>query len=170
MDSDTGELLTRATACVAFACYATSLALRMSGRGHLARVFWTAGAVVFLLHVACAFQFVHHWSHSDAYASTARQTAALTGRSSGAGLYLNYAMLVIWPVHACWDWRKRSTPGSSRSFHGIESAVQGFLAFMWLNATVVFGHGPAQWLGAAAFAVLVVFWVRQRSARSKNGG
>lgn len=155
---NTGELLTRSTACAAFAGYAIALALRMWGHPQTARKIWQIGAAVFVLHVVCAFHFAHHWSHADAYAATARQTAALTGRSSGAGLYLNYALLLLWPVHACL---------SPRHQRGLaEFAVQSFFAFMWFNATVVFGHGFARWLGIAAFTWLAILWFRRRTANN----
>ena len=150
---DTGELITRASACAALVAYVAALALRMVGRSALSRVCWSLGAVILALHVVCAFQFVHHWSHAAAYESTARQTSAMTGWSSGSGLYLNYLLVLVWCADAVWWWKNRQ--GYEARATSVNRAVQGFLAFMWFNASVVFGHGPARWLGVAAIVLLV---------------
>ena len=44
-----------------------------SGRGA-----WTVGALAAVARTAAAFHFRHGWSHDDAVAETARQTAAVT--------------------------------------------------------------------------------------------
>src|SRR4051812_44344975 len=31
--------------------------------GSIARQLWTWACITFLIHVACAFHFTHHWSH-----------------------------------------------------------------------------------------------------------
>ncbi len=157
-------LITRGTAVAAFAAYVIALALRIC-RGTpgqprtapgMARWWWTAGCAIFLVHVVCAFQFVHHWSHDHAYAATARQSAEVTGFNSGVGLYLNYAFTVLWLGDAAWWWR--SPQGCETRSRLVEWLVQGFMAFLWFNATVVFGKGPARWAGAAACVVLGLCW------------
>ena len=140
-----GEIVIRSTACVVFGLYVAALALRIVGRINASRVCWKAGAVGLSIHIGCAFQFAHHWSHAAAYEATASQTAALTGWHSGMGLYLNYLAMVVWLADA-FGGRSKST--------ATDWVVQGFLAFMWFNATVVFGHGPACWLGVAAVGLL----------------
>src|SRR5260370_41697148 len=86
-----GELLTRWSAVLALSLYVLSLALRANADGSRprlawARGAWTAGCFLFLLHVASAFQFYHHWSHAAAYAATAQRTGALVGFEWGGGL------------------------------------------------------------------------------------
>ena len=76
------DLLVRGTACMAFVLYVAALVL--GKRPDWSRGLWTTGCLVFWLHVACAFQFVHHWSHAEAFEATARQTLETTGVASGA--------------------------------------------------------------------------------------
>jgi hypothetical protein len=136
----------------------------------MARLFWTAGCLAFLLHTASAFQFYHHWSHRAAYEATARQTAEVVGLDWGGGLYANYGFAALWTADACWWWigleRYRTRP------RGLEWAVQGFLGFMAFNATVVFGAGVIRWTGLAAClflaAVLAYTWCRGGSSLQRS--
>jgi hypothetical protein len=106
---DSGELLTRWTVRVALAFYVIALAVRLLARGQpawlaVARLAWTAGYVMFLLHVAFAFEFYHHWSHDAAYQDTARQTEEVIGVAWGGGVYANYVFVVVWGFDALWWW------------------------------------------------------------------
>ena len=141
------ELLIRSTASLAFLLYVAALGMR-TRRPDWSRTAWTAGCGMFLIHVACAFQFAHHWSHAAALEATARQTFAATGFNSGAGLWLNYTVMLVWTADALW-WCAARESYEVRP-RVVRILVQGFLGFMWFNATVVFGHGPARWLGVAA--------------------
>src|SRR5689334_14734844 len=81
---DAGELWTRWTVRLAVALYVLSLMLRGLAHGRRdaliwSRNCWTAGCWAYLLHVVCAFEFYHHWSHADAYEFTAEQTAEVVG-------------------------------------------------------------------------------------------
>jgi hypothetical protein len=155
---DTGEFLTRWTVRVAVALYVASLAMRGPlpkwGRGC-----WTAGCVAYLLHVLCAFEYYHHWSHAEAYAATAKQTADVVGLHWGGGLYINYAFTFIWLLDVCWWWidaaRYQARP------RWLEWSVQGFLGFIAFNATVVFATGFSRWFGGAACILLIVIYVAQ---------
>jgi hypothetical protein len=105
----TGELLTRWTVRVALTLYVLGLALRLSAAGgrprlDIARLFWTAGCLAFLLHTGCAFHFYHHWNHHAAYGATARRTAEVVGLNWGGGLYANYGFFALWTADACWWW------------------------------------------------------------------
>jgi hypothetical protein len=156
---DSGELLTRWTVRAAVVLYALGLAHRASARGHKhwlgwARLAWTLGFAAFLLHVACAFHFYHHWSHAAAYEATARQTADVTGLAWGGGLYANYLFALIWGADACWWWGAPAVYAARPRW--LEWAVQGFLAFIAFNATVVFAAGPVRWLGLATALLLAV--------------
>ncbi|MCF7787898.1 MAG: hypothetical protein K9N47_17390 [Prosthecobacter sp.] len=145
------SLLVHTTAGVAFLAYIAALGQRLMRNGarvNAGRAWWTAGCLALLVHVACAFHFVHHWSHRAAYEATAQQTAAVTGLVSGAGVWVNYAVLAVWFLDVCWWWLVPARHASrSRS---AEWLLQGFLAFVWFNATVIFGHGVVRWLGLAA--------------------
>ena len=152
----TGEQLTRWTARVALLLYAATLMLRHTRppRANLARQLWTAGCFVFLLHVAAAFQFFHHWSHADAYRETARQTAELVGTPTGWGLYLNYLFTGIWAIDSA-AWWTRGTDAYRARPRWLRVGVDVFMAFMAFNATVVFGHGATRWV--SAFVTLLLF-------------
>jgi hypothetical protein len=161
---DSGELLTRWTVRLAVVLYAIGLGLRARGWPAAARLAWTGGCLFFLLHVACAFQFYHHWSHRAAFAATARQTAEVVGLIWGGGLYANYAFALVWAADVVWWWC------NSQTYHkrprAVEWAVQGFLAFIVFNATVVFGSAAVRWLGLAACLVLVILLLsRKRTER-----
>lgn len=123
-------------------------------------VIWTAGYLVFLLHVGAAFQFQHGWSHAEAYRHTATQTAAVIGWYWGGGLYLNYAFTLLWGLDATWDWQTHSS--GRRQHPRLQACIRGFLAFIVVNATVVFGH-PGWWLVAALPGVALLA-SRPRSA------
>ncbi|WP_395737600.1 hypothetical protein [Prosthecobacter sp.] len=154
--------LIHATAGAAFLAYAAALTQRLTKNGdHAGRPWWTAACLLLMVHVACAFQFVHHWSHRAAFKATAQQTAAVTGFDSGSGVWVNYAVLSMWLLDVGWWWLAPARH-SSRS-RSLERLLQGFLAFVWFNATVVFGHGITRWLGALAFLWLILLkWRRQR--------
>ncbi len=164
---DPGELLTRWTVRLAVALCALSLALRARRRQSWARLAWTIGYGAFLLHVACAFQFYHHWSHRAAYEDTARRTAEVVGLAWGGGLYANYAFALVWGADVAWWWAAART--YVRRSWAVEAAVQGFLAFMMLNATVVFGVGLIRWMGLAiCLALAVVFGLTRWRAEGRE--
>src|SRR5688572_30163507 len=107
---DTGESLTRGTVWLALSLYVAGELAKT--RRHVGPVRdadrWlnTAGCAAFFAHVACAFHFYHDWSHTTAYADTARQTAELLGWKWGGGLYLNYAFALVWLGEVVWSWAK----------------------------------------------------------------
>jgi hypothetical protein len=146
------------------ALYVLSLALRIRAAGRrrcltAARLAWTGGWLFFLVHVACAFEFYHDWSHAGAYRSTARETAEVVGLNWGGGLYANYAFALVWLADVCWWWlRRESYVARPRAAEWI---VHGFLGFIALNATVVFGAGMIRWFGLASCGLLAAArWVK----------
>jgi hypothetical protein len=77
---NSGDFLTRWTVRLALALYVLDLTLRARAEGRrflqsIARLAWTAGCLAFLLHLVCAFQFYHYWSHAAAHEATAQQSA-----------------------------------------------------------------------------------------------
>jgi hypothetical protein len=150
--------LTRWTAWLAMAAFgvASALCLRQTpdqpAPGRQARRLWTAACVLLWIHVACAFQFRHHWSHAEAYAYTARQTAEFVGLDWGGGLYFNYLLLVVCAGDSAWWW---IGPRSYQARPAIVGRLRGgFVAFMAFNAAVVFGSGVLRWMALAGFVVL----------------
>ncbi len=156
---------TRITAWAALAAYAAALGGRSSLRkGQLpppwVRGCWTLGAGLLWLHLVVAFHTVHHWSHTAAWEDTARQTAELVGIRRGDGLWLNYLLTALWTADAGWWWWAGTARYEQRP-RWIAASLQGFLAFMAFQATVVFGSGPARWGGALVTATLLfLFWRR----------
>jgi hypothetical protein len=119
---------------------------------------WTFGYIIFLIHVALAFHFHHHWSHAEAWESTAKQTEAATGLAWGGGIYANYLFMLVWGVDVAWWWAR---PDSYRAQSTIvEWLIQGYLAFIVFNATVVFGSGATRWFALAGFLGLgyLLWW------------
>jgi len=133
---------------------------RQPGRMAVARWIWTTGCLVYLVHVACAFQFVHGWSHQAAYTATAQQSLEIVGLDWGGGLFLNHAFTLVWLGDVCWWWL------SPKSFETrpviIGWIVEGFLAFMAVNATVVFAQGLTRWAGLAACFLVLAVWAGRR--------
>jgi hypothetical protein len=170
-----GEFCTKATIWLAILAYGWGSAALLRLRGFAQaprwiRAIWTFSCACFLAHVACAFGVYHHWSHVAAYEDTARQTRAMTGWDSGAGLYINYAFAAAWSAEVAW-WLL--APASLRRRPAWLVAVwHGFYAFMIFNGTIVFGHGPVRWLGTLIFLSLaVVCWrSRDRNPRVVNPG
>lgn len=173
MSDDLGRLATRATIDLALVAYFVGAMLALQCRRRpesddgqairIGRGVWTLGCLLYLAHVACAFQFYHHWSHQAAYAETARRTAELFGWNSGAGLYFNYAFTLAWLIDVIWWW---ISPHSRRLRpRWLSIAWHGFFLFMVVNATIVFETGFVRWLGVAGCAALVAVWLRTRRER-----
>ena len=86
-----GVLLTRWTIRLALALYAAVLLGRITASGDRPRRWdrplWTTACLIFLVHVACAFGFYHHWRHAEAMENVAYQTRQMLGWEFGAGIY-----------------------------------------------------------------------------------
>jgi hypothetical protein len=190
METDLGEQIVRWTARLAVAAYLCRLTADLwsgrlfwpastagiqsvapmanraqhfcGGSDGVVRWIWTAGSLVYLLHVAAAFHFVHDWSHAAAWAQTAQQTAAVTGWYWGGGLWINYAFTLWWPLDVAWTWRR----GLHRLPRWYVAGLHAVVGFLMFNATVVFG--PAWWRWAAgviAAWAAVVAVARRRPGR-----
>jgi hypothetical protein len=149
------------TARLALACYVVGLALRLLFRPRASRFAWTVGCLIYLAHVVSAFEYAHHWSHQEAYDSTARQTEAVVGWYWGGGLYINYVFTLVWLLDVCWWWL--SPQSYLRRPAALEWTVQGFMGFIAFNATVIFAIGPSRWFGIFACIVLAGAWAWRRS-------
>lgn len=160
-------LFLRATIWLSVFAWAATEVLRQAGphRQHLARTIWTVGAILLTVHTAIAFQFWHDWSHAAAYASTAQQSAALTGVAAGWGLYLNYALVLVWLADAAWWWRDARAYGTRSP--RLDWALFAFFLFMMINGAVVFATSPMRIVGA--FAVAVAILARARLVSRARG-
>jgi hypothetical protein len=189
-----GVLLTKWTIRLALVCYVTCLAAWLSQRGgprwqHATRAIWTLGCVLFDVHVACAFHFYHHWSHTIAWQHTAERTRELLGVAVGDGIYFSYLFLVLWIVDVLWLWlpapkgqavANRTPSGGSLAASASADAiavpdsgrgsrttprwrvvVHVFLLIIAVNGAIVFEAGPTRWAGIAACLGLGCLIVRR---------
>lgn len=161
-----GELLTRSTIWISILAYTVGCITFTISRGKstfdsVTRIAWTIAVAALVAHYIVAFQFYHAWSHDAAYIETARQTAEVFTINSGIGLFINYALLVVWIGDVGWWW-----------FRGLDSYRRrpwllvllwhAFLIFIIFNATVVFKDGFARWLGLAICICMSLSWLRIR--------
>jgi hypothetical protein len=155
-----GPLVTLWTIRLSCGLYTLGCAGWLTNKRKTSRLAWTAAYLFYLIHVWAAFAFYHHWSHEAAYLETARQTAELFGIHWGGGIYFNYVFTVVWGADV---WRRWSGVDRRPKWpRWIDVAIQSFLAFMFLNATVVFGSGWVRWSGVIAAAGLGLLWWRYR--------
>lgn len=160
-----GTILTLWTIRAAAVLYAVSVTAWLRQRDRSARLTWTIACVLYLVHVGCAFNFYHHWSHAAAYDDTSRRTKELLGTGWGAGLYFNYVFTIAWVVDVIWWWRGLAL--YRRRSRWIQVGIHAFFAFMFFNATVVFAAGPVRWLGLVGTAILGLVWW-QSAARHRR--
>jgi len=154
-------LLTLWSVRIACLLYALALAAWLTGRRRAAPLFWTAALIFYLAHVIAAFVSQYHWSNQLAYAETARQTAEVFKLDWGGGLYFNYAFTAIWATDVIWLWWK---PASyDRRSKWINSAIHGFMAFMFFNGAIIFASGWVRWFALSATAILLFLRQRNRS-------
>lgn len=118
-----------------------------------ARVVWSLGCLLFVLHVGCAFQFYHHWSHASAFRTTADETQAMMGIAFGGGIYFSYLFLALWIADVVWLWSLAPTAAATPWWRVLLHAYLFFIAF---NGAIVFEAGPTRWFGLAACGLLAV--------------
>lgn len=166
MDSEPGRslILWTVRACVCFYAFAvwnySSYATKRTTIGRAYRWTWFASWLLCGIHVGCAFHFEHHWSHPAAIEHTAKITERVLGLKWGGGIYANYLFLIWWGTDA-FRQLSNSTPASSRTMHAAA-------AFMFLNATVVFG--PAWWfVPVASFSAGLLAWCKVSKKNVRTG-
>ncbi len=131
----------RETAWLAVAAWALGWPRAWRGTG---AAVWTWGAVASTFHVAVALHTGHAWSH----AAAVRHTEAVSG--VGAGVVVNYAFAAVWLADAAW---LAALPASYRRRPRWAAwGVHGFLAFVVVNAAVVF---VGDWRVGLAWGVLI---------------
>lgn len=144
-------------------CYLLALIALRVARRDAARLLWTAGCALYLVHVWSAFEFKHAWSHAKALEDTARQTADMFGVNWGGGVWFNYLFTLLWCADVFWWWRNRSA--YQRRARWLDGVVHGYLAFMFLNGAVVFAKGPSRIVNAVAAVLLAILWLPARPRR-----
>jgi hypothetical protein len=171
IDQTTGESLMRWTVRLAVAGYLFRiwLLLRRPSRSRVPAPAecwaWTVGWLSYAAHVLLAFHFIHDWSHLDAVEHTARETERMTGIRRGEGIWVNYAFTVIWLADVVRLWlahlRGRST------WRRLDIVLQAFFAFIFLNATVVFGSNAYRWLAIPVAIAFSWAWLRSRGSTAE---
>jgi hypothetical protein len=117
--------------------------------------------VLLLLHIAVAFHLGHGWSHEAAREHT-RQVGGY-----GDGIFVNYAFALVWLADVVWAW------ASFRSYvarpRWLNWAIHGFLAFVVVNAAVVFGGERARFLFVVFFlASALGVWLKRRREQAES--
>jgi len=176
-----GAFLTSWTIRLALVCYALYIACVLTSADrkwpHIVRAMWTAGCGLFLVHVACAFHFYHHWSHAAAWQKTADETEQLLGVAFGDGIYFSYLFLVLWLLDVLWLWAVDSpqsrSAGSATRVPACQAAavatprwrlaVHAFLLFIALNGAIIFEPGVTRRIGIPVTLALTGLAVRWAS-------
>jgi hypothetical protein len=161
-----GDVWIRGSIALATIAYAAAewLRYRRPAAWRGARIAWTAGVVLLIVHSAAAFYLRHGWSHRRALDDTAAQTAAVTGLDWSGGLYANYAFITLWAADAVAWWRHPAAYAARSSL--ATAALTATFLFMFANGAVVFAHGAMRWLGAAAVALAACAWYFRVGDRS----
>ena len=127
------------TAFAMFAFWGFGLAIAVSVR-HLtnseqrsaieARLLYTLGCAMCLLHIAVAFHVGFAWSLQAAWDHVEEQSGL------GWGLYVNFLFAGVWVVEVVWSWVALDHYLNRPRW--ITWPIIGFMVFIMFNATVVF--------------------------------
>lgn len=171
---DFGQALTAWAVRLSLVAYVGALGCGIPGffavavserRVRCARWLWTLGSLGMAVHVVAAFHFYHEWSHSRAFAETAKQTEELLGWAFGGGIFFSYLFVAAWVVDAFWWWCAPDSYTARSPWIGWP--VHAYFAFIAFNGAVVFEGGATRWGGIAAILVLaIVAYRRYRQAHS----
>jgi hypothetical protein len=135
-------------ACVLMLRLAPADWVKLTPRLRIARLCWTLGLAMHVLHVLFAFGLGHGWSHAAAVEHVAR-----TG-GFGWGIVVNYAFAAVWLADVIWWWAKPA--GYAARSRRAGRGVHCFLVFVTFNATVVFGPETTRLACGILFAALAV--------------
>ena len=158
-----GEFLTRSSIWISIAFYAIGCVIFAIGceRPKLdqwTRLAFTAAVGALTAHYISAFNYYHHWSHESAYIETTRQTAEVFKVNWGGGIFINYALLMLWIAEVGWWW-VAGTDSYRRRPMWILLTWHGFLVFILFNATVVFKDCLTRWVGLLTCAIVSLSWL-----------
>jgi hypothetical protein len=161
LDSLDGEAQVRWTIRLALLAYCLAIGLMLANERRWSLHLWTAGWLIYVVHVLLAFHHIHHYSHDAAM----RHVEARSG--FGPGIFASHLFTLLWTIDVLRRWRNADWPTWSKWVHGY----MGFIVF---NATVVYETGPIRWFGVAWFAALMGWivwrWLRPRRGRMRNKG
>jgi hypothetical protein len=122
-------------------------------RAQITRGFWCAAYAAYLIHLAMAFHYYHHWSHADAVDHT-REVAGI-----GEGIYVSHLFTLLWGADVLyWLW---SPSGYASRRAWIGWVLHAFMVFIIFNGTVVYETGFIRWAGVALLTILGMFWVKK---------
>jgi hypothetical protein len=147
--------------------YAGSIVGQLGGRRVAARWSWTIGCALLWVHVGLAMHVVYHWDHGLMVRETARQTAELTGIDWGGGVYINYAFMLLWAGDAAWWWFAGDERYRCRAVW-VSMIVHAFLAFIAINAVIVFANGAVRWTGVATCTIVIALAARRGAAATAS--
>lgn len=119
-----------------------------SVRGRLARGCWTFAWATYLVHLAMAFHFYHHWSHADAMDHT-RDVSGFR-----EGIYFSHLFTLLWTLDVLWWWWRPTWYALRPRWLGWLLHV--FMVFIIFNGTVVYETGIIRWVGVGVFAWLTM--------------
>lgn len=150
--ADPGDFLVRGTVRVALLYYTAAVSLlALGGSWRLARLCWTLAWAAYLVHLAMAFHYYHHWSHADAVA----HTRAVSG--VGEGIYVSHLFTLLWTADVTWWWLRPAAYAARPAWIG--RTLHGFMLFVVFNATVVYERGFIRWAGVGLTAWLAALAV-----------
>ncbi len=109
------------------------------GRVRIARGFWLAAYVTYLIHLAMAMHYYHNWSHADAYQHT-QDVAGV-----GEGIYISHLFTLFWGLDVAY-WLISPDDYSARN-KWIGRILHAFMIFIIFNGTVVYETGFIRWAG-----------------------
>jgi hypothetical protein len=158
-----GEPLVRNTIRLSLAWYVAALGLMTRLRaadwttrtlsGQAARWCWTWAWLVYVVHVALAFHYVHHWSHAEAFEHVRKESGF------GPGIFVSYLFTALWTADVIAWWIAPARYAVRAAW--IDCSLHGFMLFIVFNGTVVYESGPIRWAAVVAFAVLAWLFVRR---------
>ena len=122
---------------------------------------WLVAFLFMVLHVCVSFHFVHQWAHNDAWDRTAIETQRITGLRSGYGIWANYLMLAVWSLDLIRNTVAQKESRTPSLF--VDRMVAFFFAFMFINATAVFGPTGYRYLVLPALIPVLVIWLLKKA-------
>ncbi len=158
-DPTSGEIKSSAELPVMLWCMGWPIALGRRAFRVVMPLLWSLGCVLAWLHIAIAFHLGHGWSHQTAW----EHTKQIGGY--GDGIYVNYLFALVWLADALWacvafnSYRARP--------RRLNWTVHGFLAFVVVNAAVVFGSWDSRisFFGPFLCALAFVVYMKWRQRR-----
>ena len=129
-----------------------------------ARVIWTMGIALALVHVGLAFDLVYGWNHEAAVAATVQQAADRFGWGWRGGIYVNYVFLALWLGDVGWWWLAPASRAARPA--RLETVRLALFAFMFFNGAVVFASGIGRIVGVASVSLAILGFLTRRAKQA----